>query len=353
MQSVSSASAFNHDYVEPASLMSPKNTAVLKIAVLDTSVTSMNLGDEIIMDASRKVLYELFPNAFYVTLPTHEFFLWESYRVLKDCDYIFVGGSNLLKSKMMWHNQWKISPLDFLLRKNCILLGCGWWHYQAPADWYSRFVLQRILSKDYQHSVRDNYSRQQLLGAGINNVLNTSCVTMWQLDAKHCASIPRQRASRVITTVTGYNANPAADRAVIDTLLKYYEEVVLWVQQPEDFSYGLALADGKLKLIAPNLTAYTNFIRDNHVDYVGSRLHGGIRALQMGKRTMILAVDNRALEICRDTRLPVVRREDIAAIDRWITTPSPTAIQLPLNAIQEWKQQFHRHEDATTLLLRQ
>ncbi|MES1196208.1 MAG: polysaccharide pyruvyl transferase family protein, partial [Steroidobacter sp.] len=168
-------------YVDLEKLISSKSTAVLKIAVLDTSVTSLNLGDEIIMDASRKVLRELFPNAFFVTLPTHEFFLWESYRVLKDCDYVFVGGSNLLKSKMMWHNQWKISPFDLLLRRDCILLGCGWWHYQSPADWYSRQLLRRILSRRYQHSVRDEYSRQQLLSTGVGNVLNTSCVTMWQL----------------------------------------------------------------------------------------------------------------------------------------------------------------------------
>src|SRR5438105_3475784 len=186
-------------YVNLESLISSKSAAVLKIAVLDTSVTSLNLGDEIIMDASRKVLRELFPNAFFVTLPTHEFFLWESYRVLKDCDYVFVGGSNLLKSKMMWHNQWKISPLDILLRRDCILLGCGWWHYQNQADWYSRQLLRRILSQRYRHSVRDEYSSQQLHSAGVDNVLNTSCVTMWQLTAEHCVLIPKRRAPRAIT----------------------------------------------------------------------------------------------------------------------------------------------------------
>ncbi|HEX2586022.1 MAG TPA: polysaccharide pyruvyl transferase family protein [Steroidobacteraceae bacterium] len=327
-------------YVDLEKMISRRSTAVLKIAVLDTSVTSMNLGDEIIMDASRKVLRELFPNAFFVTLPTHEFFLWESYRVLKDCDYVFVGGSNLLKSKMMWHNQWKISPFDLFLRRDCILLGCGWWHYQSPADWYSRQLLKRILSSRYQHSVRDEYSRQQLISARVGNVINTACVTMWDLNAAHCALIPKRRAPRAITTLTGYNANPAADKAVIDTLLKHYQEVVLWVQQPEDFAYGVALSGGRVKFIAPNLNAFTTFMRDNDVDYVGSRLHGGIRALQMGKRTLILAVDNRAVEISRDTNLPVALREDIGAITHWINVPFETKIQLPQQAIDRWKQQF-------------
>jgi len=337
-------SAADSSYVDLEKLISSRSTAVLKIAVLDTSVTSLNLGDEIIMDASRKVLRELFPNAFFVTLPTHEFFLWESYRVLKDCDYVFVGGSNLLKSKMLWHNQWKISPFDVFLRRDCILLGCGWWHYQSQADWYSRQLLKRILSRRYHHSVRDEYSRQQLLSAGVGNVINTACVTMWQLTDDHCALIPKRRAPRVVTTLTGYNANPAADRAVIDTLLQHYEEVVLWVQQPEDFAYGVALSNGRLKLIAPNLNAFTTFLRDNDVDYVGSRLHGGIRALQTGKRSLILAVDNRAVEISRDTNLPVALREDIGAINHWINTPYETSIRLPLQAIDDWKQQFLQQE---------
>jgi len=333
-------------YVGLDKMISRRSTAILKIAVLDTSVTSMNLGDEIIMDASRKVLRELFPNAFFVNLPTHEFFMWESYRVLKDCDYIFVGGSNLLKSKMLWHNQWKISPFDLLLRRDCILLGCGWWHYQKPADWYSRQLLKRILSSRYHHSVRDEYSRQQLVSAGVGNVMNTACVTMWDLDAAHCALIPKRRAPRVITTLTGYNANPAADKAVIDALLKHYEEVILWVQQPEDFPYGVALSNGRLKFIAPNLNAFTTFMRDNDVDYVGSRLHGGIRALQTRKRTLILAVDNRAVEISRDTNLPVTLREDIGAITHWINVPYETRIRLPTETIQDWKQQF-RQQDVT------
>ena len=339
--------AADPEYVDLEKMISSKSAAVLKIAVLDTSVTSLNLGDEIIMDASRKVLRELFPNAFFITLPTHEFFLWESYRVIKNCDYVFVGGSNLLKSKMLWNNQWKISPFDVLLRRDCILLGCGWWHYQSPADWYSRQLLQRILSRQYQHSVRDEYSRQQLLSAGVNNVINTACVTMWQLSAEHCALIPKRRAPRVITTLTGYNANPAADRNVLETLLKHYEEVVVWAQQPEDFAYGVALSNGRVKWIAPNLNAFTRFMRDNDVDYIGSRLHGGIRALQMGKRTLILAVDNRAVEISRDTNLPVVLREDIGAVNHWINVPTETSIRLPLQAIDDWKQQFLQQDAAT------
>jgi hypothetical protein len=42
------------------------------------------------------------------------------------------------------------------------------------------------------------------------------------------------------------------------------------------------------------------------VDFVGARLHGGIRALQRGRRTLTIALDNRAREIAGDTGMPVV-----------------------------------------------
>jgi polysaccharide pyruvyl transferase WcaK-like protein len=311
-----------------------------KIALLDPSTTSANLGDEIIMQAAHNILLELFPHAFYVKLPTQEFWLWQSYRIHKECDYMFVCGSNLLKSKMLWRNQWKIAPWDFLLRKRCILMGCGWRHYQAPPDWYSRYMLRRILADRFLHSTRDNYSAQHLRSIGLTNVRNTACMTMWKLNATHCASIPTARAPRAITTVTGYNPDPQADRAYLEILLQNYEEVVLWPQQPDDFAYVQQLNGGRINYLAPNLAAYTEFLRDNNVDYVGSRLHGGIRALQMGKRSLILAVDNRAMEIANNTGLSVVKRENVTAIDRWIKTPEPTRIRLPNEAIAEWLGQF-------------
>jgi hypothetical protein len=127
---------------------------------------------------------------------------------------------------------------------------------------------------------------------------------------------------------------------LLEILLQNYEEVVLWPQQTDDFAYVQQLNGGRINYLAPNLAAYTEFLRDNNVDYVGSRLHGGIRALQMGKRSLILAVDNRAMEIANNTGLPVVKRENVTAIDRWIKTPEPTRIRLPNEAIAEWLGQF-------------
>ena len=46
-------------------------------------------------------------------------------------------------------------------------------------------------------------------------------------------------------------------------------------------------------------------------DYVGTRLHAGILALNYRKRTLIIAVDNRAAEMKTDINLPVIARGDL------------------------------------------
>ena len=311
-----------------------------RVCLLDTYVGSQNLGDGVIMDAVDGLVEELFPDSFRMRIPTHEFMLWSSYGILRQSDHIFVGGSNLLKSKMEWRNQWKLSPLDGLFLRNVTLVGCGWWHYQPPPTPYSRAMLRRVLSATRLHSVRDDYTRQQLGKAGLANVANTACPSMWRLTPAHCAAIPARRARRVVTTMTGYNPDRAADRAVTELLLDRYEEVWLWVQQPEDHAYSLEIGGGRLRFLPPTLEGYTRFLEDQDTDYVGSRLHGGIRALQRGRRTLILAVDNRATEISRDTGLPVQPRHALDAIAAWIDGAAPTRIRLPEDAIARFKDQF-------------
>ena len=311
-----------------------------RIALLDASIASENLGDQIITDAAQAALESMFPHAFFVRLTTHEFHLWESRRIIDGCDLVFVGGSNLLKSNMIRNNQWKISPFDYFLRKECILLGCGWWYYQEKPNWYASRMLNRILSKKRVHSVRDEYTRTQLGRATIDNALNTSCVTMWELTPEHCAAIPTRKAPIAVLTLTGYSQNAVADRALVELLLKKYEKVFFWVQQPEDHAYGQQISDGRVEFISPNLKTYTALLDDSHIDYIGTRLHGGIRAIQRGKRALILAIDNRATEIARDTNIPVVERTDTAAVEAWIDTPARTEIRLPQARIDAWKAQF-------------
>ena len=92
--------------------------------------------------------------------------------------------------------------------------------------------------------------------------------------------------------------------------------------------------------IAPDVAEYDRILVEQDVDFIGARLHGGIRALQHGRRALVIPVDNRATEIGKSTALPVISRQDPAAIERWIDNPGPTRIVMPWGAIARWREQF-------------
>lgn len=79
------------------------------------------------------------------------------------------------------------------------------------------------------------------------------------------------------------------------------------------------------------------------VDYIGTRLHGGIKALNAGRRSLIIAVDNRAIEISKDTGLPVIGRDEFKTmLENKINDSIQPKIVLPTDNIVAWKNQFSR-----------
>jgi polysaccharide pyruvyl transferase WcaK-like protein len=94
-------------------------------------------------------------------------------------------------------------------------------------------------------------------------------------------------------------------------------------------------------MLEPTLKAYDNVLREaTSIEFVGNRLHGGIRALQQQRRTLVLSIDERAREIGEDTGLPVVDRSDITCIEQFIRSKSTTTILLPWSDIERWRNQF-------------
>ena len=68
--------------------------------------------------------------------------------------------------------------------------------------------------------------------------------------------------------------------------------------------------------------------------------------MNMGCRSLILAVDNRASEIAKDTNLPVLPRGgNLDVLEEQICSAWETQIDLPTTAIRQWKNQF-RETDA-------
>ena len=315
-----------------------------KISVFDTTISNYNLGNDIIMDAVYKQLYALFPNDYYFKIPTMEITNY-TLNYLKISDRIFFGGTNALSSQMENYKQWGLSLRNCQKIKNVVLLGVGWWQYQnVKTSIYTKYLLSKSLSSSHYHAVRDAYTQQKLNDIGFKNVLNTACPTMWDLTEKYCEEIPTVKSENVVITFTDYYQNPQKDKELLDFASKNYQNVHFWVQGKGDLAYLNSMGAHGLNIINPSLNAFDDYLKNNDTDYIGTRLHAGIRALQHKRRTLILAVDNRAAEMGKDFNLPVLNRQDIDSIeDSFIHIPYKTALKIPFQDIQKWKTQFNEN----------
>lgn len=313
------------------------------ISVLDTTISDYNLGNQIIMESVNEIIDCLFERDFLFRLQYAEKFGRQSIKYMESSDYVFFGGTNSLSSEMNRYKQWGFSLKDLYFVSNLILLGVGWWQYQSKPNLYTQFFLKRLLSSNKLHSVRDSYTEKMLKNIGIRNVLNTSCPTLWEISPEHCRAIPKMKSKDVVFTTTDYSQDYFLDNKLIKLLLLNYEYVYYWVQGIGDLEYlsELDLADrSRVKIIPPKLKAYDRVLEDLEVDYIGTRLHAGIRAIQKQKRTLVLATDNRAKEISKDVGLNVVGRDDFSGIEGFINNEHVTNLFIPTESIQMWKEQF-------------
>ena len=309
------------------------------------ALCSVNLGDHIIADSILKQMDFLFADNYCVDVSSHQpiSFMF-THRVLRGKELSFVLGSNLLQGRLgSIYRQWKINIFNAKLLGPAVLIGVGWRQYNEPPDWYTRSVYKKILSRTYIHSVRDSYTEQMMRKMGFDNVINTSCATMWSLTPEFCKEIPSKKGRDVVFTITDYLKDYKKDKEMISVLLDNYENVYAWMQGMDDYKYYKELVgdEKRIKLIQPTLEAYDRILDENdELDYVGTRLHGGIRALQHKKRTIIIGIDNRAKEKKKDFNLPVIDREDMQDLTGLINSPLVTDIHIPLENINKWKGQF-------------
>ena len=260
----------------------------------DTSLGTDNLGDYIIMHYCGKVLDEMFPKQTTVNIGTHLMPTEEQEQAVKQTKYKFACGTNLLTSNIEHHWRW-ILP-DGVRRKmnyrNVILLGVGWGEYQGECSDYSRMIYRTMLNPCVQHSVRDQYTLTRLRQAGFKNIINTGCPTTWALTPEFCLDIPTQKAREVVTTITDYRRDPDRDNEMLAILSRSYDHVYLWLQGRHDEEYLQTLnVPSNLTTIPASLEAYEEVLRKGGVDYVGTRLHAGIHALNYKIRSIILAVE--------------------------------------------------------------
>jgi polysaccharide pyruvyl transferase WcaK-like protein len=314
------------------------------ITLLDTAVASTNLGDQIIMEAVRAELADVLSGQMVFTVVSHEWMGAQSRKLIRHSDWTISGGTNLLSSRMWFRPIWKVTPIDGFFHLNVILMGAGWYQYQHAPDPYSRWLLKNLLSRDCLHSVRDSYALKRLASIGITNTVNTGCPTIWKLTLEHCGNLPKKKAPDCVTALNSYNGlkNPAADRRLLQILQQRYNRIYMWVQTHTDCEYARSL-DANVTFLSPSVTALDAILTSElSIDYVGNRLHAGIRALQKGRRAVILEIDNRAREMGHDFGLPTVERTNLGRLEQMIEEPFETSIRPPSKEIALWKSQFRQ-----------
>ncbi|MDA7434765.1 polysaccharide pyruvyl transferase family protein [Synechococcus sp. AH-601-J22] len=307
----------------------------------DPSICSPNIGDQIISQAVESILSTLLPDLGSIKFPTQYSSLIRSHRILESSQINIVGGTNLITPNRLKFSQWKI-PISFYIKNyKFLLLGVGIHQYKNKFDPLSSFAYRRLLRSKYLHSVRDSYTQRTLESLKISSI-NTSCPTLWPLiDDASQAKIPTVKSASVVFTLTDYRKSPVNDIKLIQTLISIYSNVYFWPQGTGDQIYCTELLSsiGKtssVSFLPFGLTSYTDLLRCSQLDYVGTRLHAGIYALNHFKRSLVLSVDNRAAEIGKDINLPVIARDEINSISNFIQTPSPLRLQLPTSNVVNW-----------------
>ena len=309
--------------------------------ILDTAMGSDNCGDQIIMEACMLQLRDKLDVSAMQHVPTHQFPSDFERMLLSNSRMKILCGTNILSGHMGSYGLWKLGP-DVAPYRNTLLLGVGFDSTVFDFDDYTKRLFQTILSKEGIHSVRDSFSEKMLRDMGIQNVLNTGCPAMWNLTRERCAAIPAVKATNVICTVTDYCRDKVNDKAMLDVLLDSYEKVYLWLQGRDDLAYIQELGyQDKLILVPSTLADYDSVLQQGDLDYVGTRLHAGIRALSKGHRSLIISIDNRAECISADTGLPILKREDVRLmLKERLSRNFETNITLPRENIIRWKGQF-------------
>lgn len=313
-------------------------TGSMRVGWLDPSLNSRNTGDQIIADAVLRELRETLGSAEIVRLPTQTMLKRSEREAARSCDKFIVGGTNILNGNIPRYIQWKLDPGSYsTYRSRVSTMGVGWWQYQPAVNRFSRYIWKNVLGSG-ANSVRDNYTAARLAEFGVKAV-NTSCPTVWRLPKR--TPFSAEPPSQVLMTITDYHKNPARDTRLIRGLRERYDEVLVWPQGSKDREY-LSGIDKTVKFIGPELRDFDDALGAKSVDYVGTRLHAGIRALQFGVRSTILAIDNRATEISRDIGLTIMSNELTPA--DWDRVDNRTAVELniPHAAISQWKEDLNK-----------
>ena len=128
---------------------------------------------------------------------------------------------------------------------------------------------------------------------------------------------------------------------LLDTYCKEYEQAYYFAQGTGDIQYLKDLGYAhKVTLLSPQLPCYNEILSQGNIDYIGTRLHAGIRALQNSVRSFIIGIDNRAIEMANDFCLPVLNQHNLSELTTLINKDYSLDLTIPFENINQWRAQF-------------
>lgn len=324
----------------------------MDILLFDTAIGTFNRGDDIILNSAEQCLAPLLNRSYVMRLGTHinNLNLYHYMRNSKklqfvdNCDFKFILGTNLLTANVIRSiGQWAVGPFSKRLYKNSIMVGVGITKDNQSPTLPTRLFYRDILRRDIAHSVRDEQSKKLLESAvkGVR-VINTGCPTLWGLTPEVCEKIPVNKARNVVFTVSGQKKyqNPQRDQMLISAVEKNYDNLYFWVQTYEDEGYFRSLECSREVQYIYSLKEYGDLCDNGNVDYVGTRLHGGIFAMQHGVRSVIVEIDHRAKGFREINNINTIPGTDIEGLEDYINGSIKTEVHLREKEIKEWTSQF-------------
>ena len=331
-----------------------------KILLFDTAIDTGNLGDEIILESVIKELSTILDSASVYRMGTHI----ENYSPIQmiahkfikpdtkirdineTVDYKFIGGTNLFLDNLHGiRPQFMLNLFNMSLYKNAVFVGVGRGSdFETVKDAYTRYLYTHSLSRNITHSVRDEETKKALEDMGFK-AINTGCPTLWRFTEEFCKSIPKVKAKNVVCSVSGHipQRDIKKDKQMIECLKSNYDKIYVWIQTAIDEEYFKTLTnqDNYQYKSIYSLNEFKRVLKNGDVDYIGTRLHGGIYALQNRVRSIIIAIDERANGFYESNNIPILQRKNMDSLDAIINREIITDIHLNKESIRYFLNQFN------------
>lgn len=306
-----------------------------KVGLLDVAMSTDNAGDQIITDAIEREVLDHLGSRLVARVPTHVRPTLRDIVSLSKCNVVFLGGSNILSSRMENHHQWRLWPdLMLAIRKKVVFCGVGWNQYSDVPSSLTKHALRWMALPGALHSARDSYTAAKVASIGLA-VTNTGCPTMWGLDR-----IPTMSTNtRPIVTITDYRRDHVVDRAWLATVVAHFGEARLVPMGLSDVEYARELNVAGVEVLPRGLETLDRVLTDDVV-HIGTRLHAGIRTLQRRHPSLVFSVDNRAVEISNDTGMPIADRRDTDSLVHVIGSSFPSVLNIAHEQIGRWKDEL-------------